>query len=190
MIYSTVAANRRGDYLRLENEVLAVDFPVNWFTFLWETMNETMNGKIYSLIMFAPDKFSAVSIRIFDEAATKQFFIENNFSDLTTVTFRETQRFFRWVSERSENASVISVENGTLYVGASRDLASYTSILIKDGYESDGVFYNMSCTVISYLRRDNFVQIAFWGKQEDYEEASKIFENVLNNTLVKKYGSE
>jgi len=189
IIYSTVEANRRGDYLRLENEVLRVDLPISWFTILWEDINETTNERIYYVITFPHDRFSVISIQVFDEKATKQFLNEDDRIDLPSISFLQTQRFFyEWASKKGENASIISVENGTLYVEASGEKASYTRIHIKDGYKADGSLYNVTVLVVSYMRNNNLVQISFWGKQEDYEKNLEVFEWVLNNTLVKKYG--
>ena len=190
IIYSTVSAHRKGDYLHLESDVLEVDFPANWFAFSWETVNETTNGKIFSFLIFASNMFSAISIQVFDENATRQYMMENNLSDVSSASFKETQRLFKWISRKNENASIISSENGTLIAGVSKSFASFTRILIKDGFEDRGSFYNVSCTVISYMEGKNLVRIAFWGKDEDCDKASGILERILNTTLVKSYGSK
>jgi len=190
IIYSTIAANRNGDYLHLKKEVLEIDLPLNWFAYSWEIANETTKGRIFGLIMFGYDVVSAISIQIFDRSATRQFLLESNLSDLSLASFWETRRFYEWTSQNNENASIISEENGTLSVGVSRDPAKYARILIKDGLEIKDSFYNVSCTVISYMKGDNFVRIVFWGRKEDCERISYIFEKILSTMVVKSYGSK
>ena len=190
MIYSIVSAHRRGDYLYLEREILEVEFPANWLAFSWETVNETTNGKIFSFWILASDMFSAISIQVFDEISTRQYMMEKNLSDASSASFMEAQRFFKWIAANNENASLVFSENGTLNIGVSKISAGFTRILIKDGLEVKGSFYNMSCTVISFMKGENFVRLAFWGKEEDCNRALEIWERVLNTTLVKGYGSK
>ena len=191
IIHFTVAANRRGDYLSLNNDVLSVDFPVNWCALTWESSNRSFGGKVFSLIIFPPDKFSAISIQVYDREATERFFIEGNLSDPAAASYRDVKRFFDWILEKNENASVISIVNGTAYAGASRNIARYSKIIIRNGFKSsDGKYYNMSCIVLSFINEDNLVRIAFWGKQEDYEETSEVFQRILSDLVVKGYGGK
>jgi len=191
IIHFTVAANRRGDYLSLNNDVLSLNFPVNWFALTWESSNNSFGGKVFSLIIFPPDKFSAISIQIYDKAATERFFIEGNLSDPAAIAYRDVRRFFDWILEKNENASVISIVNGTVYAGASRNIARYSKILIRNGFKSsDGKYYNMSCIVLSFMNGDNLVRVAFWGEQGDYEETSEVFQRILSDLVVKGYGGK
>ncbi len=190
IIYSTVEAHRKGEYLHLENEVLEVNFPLNWFIFFWEEKNETTSGKTFRMVMFGSNVFSVIAIQILDEKATRQFIIENNLSDISLASSLEAQRFYQMIRKENENASITSEENGTLNVGVSKDPASYTNILIENGYKIGGSFLNVSYTVISYVKGDNLVEIIFWGKKEDCEKTSKIFEEILSTAVVKSYGSE
>jgi len=191
IIYFTVAANRRGDYLSLNNDVLSVNIPINWFALTWESSNRSFGGKVFSLIVFHPNKFSAISIQIYDKAATERFFAEENLSDPAAVAYWDVKRFFDWILEKNENASVISIVNGTAYAGASENIARYSKILIRNGFKSsDGKYYNISCIVFSFMNKDNLVRIAFWGKQEDYEETSEVFQRILSDLVVKGYGGK
>jgi len=191
IIHYTVATNRRGDYLSLNNDILSVNFPVNWFALTWESSNKSFGGKVFSLIIFPPDKFSAISIQVYDRAATERFLIEENLSDPASIAYRDVRRFFDWILEKNENASVISIVNGTAYAGASRNIARYSKILIRNGFKSsDGKYYNMSCRVLSFMKGDNLVRVAFWGEQSDYEETSEVFQRILSDLVVKGYGGE
>ena len=191
IIYFTVATNRRGDYLSLNNDVLSVNFPINWFALTWESSNRSLGGKVFSLIIFPPDKFSAISIQVYDKVATERFFIEEKLSDPAAIAYQDAQRFFDWILEKNENASVISIVNGTAYAGASRNIARYSKIIIRNGFKSsDGKYYNMSCMVLSFINEDNLVRIAFWGKQEDYEDTFEVFQRILSDFVVKGYGGK
>ena len=194
IIYFTVATNRRGDYLSLNNDVLSVNIPINWFALTWESSNSSLGGKVFSLIILPPDKSSlpmAISIQIYDKAATERFFIEGNLSDPAAIAYRDIQLFFDWILEKNANASVISIVNGTTYAGASRNTVRYSKILIRNGFKSsDGKYYNISCIVLSFMNEDNLVRIAFWGKQEDYEETSEVFQRILSDLVVKGYGGK
>ena len=189
IIYFTVATNRRGDYLSLNNDVLSVNIPINWFALTWESSNRSLGGKVFSLIILPPDKFSAISIQVYDKAATERLFIEGKLSDPAAIAYRDIQQFFDWILKKNENASIISIVNGTAYAGASRNIARYSKILVRNGFKSsDGKYYNISCMVLSFMNEDNLVRIAFWGKQEDYEETSEVFQRILSDLMVKDYG--
>ncbi len=189
IIHFTVATNRRGDYLSLNNDVLSVNFPINWFALTWESSNRSLGGKVFSLIILPPDKFSAISIQVYDKVATERLFIEGKLSDPAAIAYRDIQRFFDWILKKNENASIISIVNGTAYAGASGNIARYSKILIRNGFKSsDGKYYNISCMVLSFMNEDNLVRIAFWGKQEDYEETSEVFQRILSDLMVKDYG--
>ena len=191
IIHFTVAANKRGDYLSLNNDVLSVNLPINWFALTWESSNRSFGGKVFSLIIFHPNKFSAISIQVYDKVATERFFIERNLSDLAAISYWDVQRFFNWTLEKNENASVISIVNGTAHAGASENIARYSRILIRNGFKSsDGKYYNMSCIVLSFMNKDNLVRIAFWGKQEDYEDTFEVFQRILSDLVVKGYGGK
>jgi len=188
IIHFTVATNRRGDYLSLNNDVLSVNLPSSWFALTWESSNKSLGGKVFSLIIFSPNKFSAISIQIYDKAATERFFIEGNISDPIVVAYRDIQRFFDWILEKNENASIISIVNGTTYAGASKNVARYSKILIRNGFKSsEGKYYNVSCIVLSFVNESNLVRVAFWGEQGDYEDTSEVFQKILSNLVVKGY---
>ena len=56
---------------------------------------------------------------------------------------------------------------------------------MKDGIEADGKFYDMSFLMMSYIQNQKLVEIAFWGKKEDCEKMSNLFETILNSTEIR-----
>jgi len=181
-IYITVAAHSKGEYLRLENEFIKVDFPRNWFAYSWNVENVT-SGKIYGLVFSPPQLFSAIIFRIHDEQATQYYMKKFNLVDASSIVTFETERMRNWTLAKNENATVILKEKGEVIVSGSQ--AAYSKIVMENGIESNGAFYNMSFLIISYLKDQKLVQIIFWGKEEDYEKSLIFFKTVLNSTDIK-----
>ena len=181
-IYITAAAHSRGEYLHLENEYLVVDFPKNWFAYSWKIDNSTSGG-LYSLVFSPPELFFLIIFRILDERATQYYMKTFNLTDTSSIVTFETQRVCNWTLTENENATVLLKEKGELVVSGNQAL--YSKIVIKDGIESDGTFYNLSFTIVSYLENQRLVQIIFWGKKEDCESSLSLFQMILNSTYIK-----
>jgi len=181
-IYITVTTHSRGEYLRLENELIKVDFPRNWFAYSWNTENVT-SGRIYSLVFSPPQSYSAIIFRIHDEQATQYYMKEFHLTNASSIVTFETERVRNWTLTKNENATVILKEKGGVIVSGNQ--ADYSKIVIKDGIEYNGAFYNMSFMIISYLKNEKLIQIIFWGRGEDYDKSLITFNAVLNSTDIK-----
>ncbi|HIE14281.1 TPA: hypothetical protein EYP70_03310 [Candidatus Bathyarchaeota archaeon] len=182
VIYEIVATHSRGEYLHFENKFVKIDLPRNWFVYSWRSKN--MTGNIYNLFLIAPpDLLSAIILKIHDENVTQNFMKKYNLTDALSIATFETQRIYNWTQSKNENASITFRETGE--VELLKNQAGYSRVIIKDGIESDGKFYNMSFLMISYIQDQKLVEVAFWGKKEDCEKLSNLFETILNSTEIK-----
>ena len=181
VIHEILTTHSRGEYLRLENEFIKIDLPKNWFVYSWNSENST--GDIYSVFLIPPNMLSAILLKIHDEKITQSFMKEHDLTDASSIVNFETERMYGWVQTKNENASIISRETGKLMLSGNQ--ASYSKILIKDGIESNGVYHNMSFLMISYIKDQKLIEIAFWGKNEDCEKLSNTFEAILNSTEIR-----
>jgi len=181
VIYEIVATHSRGEYLRLENEFVRIDFPKNWLAYSWNSKNST--GNIYTVFLASSQLISAIILRIHDEKATQYFMEENNLKDALSIANFETERIYNWTQIKNENASVILRETGGVTVSGNQ--ASYSKIVVKDGIEFNGVFHNMSFLMISYIEDQKLIEIAFWGKKEDCEKISDLFQTIINSTEIR-----
>ena len=182
VIYSIAATHSRGEYLRLENDFVRIDFPKNWFASSWS--NKTSIGDAYNVFLASPTLISAIIFTIRDENATESFMREHNLTDAFSIATFETEKTYNWIKkEKNENASIIFRETGSIAVLGNQ--ANYSKIIIKDGLLSDGEYYNMSLLIMSYVKDGKLVEIVFWGRKEDCEKTSGLFEAVLNSTEIK-----
>ncbi|RJS86713.1 hypothetical protein CW704_04900 [Candidatus Bathyarchaeota archaeon] len=181
VIYEIVATHSRGEYLRLENRFIKIDLPRNWFVYSWKTENST--GDIYNVFLTPPNLLSAIIFKIHDEKATQNFMKEYNLTDALSVATFEIERVYNWTQSKNENASIIFEETGEIELFKKQ--AGYSKIIVKDGIETDGKFYDMSFLMMSYIQNQKLVEIAFWGKKEDCEKMSDLFETILNSTEIR-----
>jgi len=181
LIYVIVATHSRGEYLRLENEFIRIDLPKNWLIYSWNSKNST--GDIYTIFLASPELISAIVFRIHDERATRYFMEEHDLKDALSVATFETGRIYNWTRIKNENASLIFRETGEIVVSGNQ--ASYSKIIIKDAIESNGVYSNMSFLMITYIKNQRLVEIAFWGEKEDCEKTLDLFKAILNSTEIK-----
>jgi len=182
IIYMTFAAHSNGEYLHLDNEFVKVDFPRNWFAYSWKTENST-SGSVYGIVFASPQSLSAILFKIHDKQATQYYMKKFNLTDASSIVTFETERMCNWTVTKNENASVILREKGEVEVSGNQ--ASYSKVIIKNGIESNGAYYNMSFLMMSYIKDQRLVQIVIWGKKEDCEQLSDLFEMVLNSTDIK-----
>jgi len=178
----TLSTHVKGDYILLENNCLTLEFPKDWFAFSWIDRNVEA-GKIYGVLFASPRLFSAMTFRIYDQAVTQRYMQENNLTDVPSIVLFETLKMYNESLKNNENATLVFLENGTITV--SGHTALYSSFLIRDGFKQDEEWYNLTCTFISYMSDQKLVQIAFWGKEDDWRQTRDIFDAVLNSTKVK-----
>lgn len=181
-IYEIVATNSRGEYLHFENEIIKMNFPKNWVGISWEEKNLT-SGTKYGIFLAPPQMISTVLFRIHSEQATRYFMKEHNLTDASSVVSFEINRMYNYSLTKNENASIISRESGEVIVSGNK--ANYSKIIIKDGIIYNGVYYNMTFLIISYIENQKLVQIAFLGKKEDCEKSSDLFKAILNSTEIR-----
>ncbi|RJS75390.1 hypothetical protein CW712_04685 [Candidatus Bathyarchaeota archaeon] len=178
----TLSAHIKGDYILLENDYLALEFPKDWLAFSWIDHNLAA-GKSYSALFASPHIFSVMMFRVYDQAATQSYMQKNNLTDTLSVVIFEASRIYNWSLENNKNATLVFLENGTITV--SDHTALYSSFLIRDGFKQDGKLYNLTCMFISYVSNQKLVQVVFWGKEDDCRQTRDIFNTVLSSTKVK-----
>jgi len=181
VIYWIIATHSVGENLRLENEFIKIDFPRSWIAYSWDIKNTS--GNIYSVFLSPPQLMSAILFRIHDEIATQNFIKKNNLTDALSIAIFEAKRIYNWTQSKNENSSLIFKEIGGMIVLGNQ--ANYSRVIIKDAIETNGAFYNMSFLMISYIRNQKLVEIAFWGEKGDCDKISNVFEAILNSTEIK-----
>jgi len=161
---------------------LDVDFPKNWFAVPCEEKNS--GGDRYGLLLAPPRLRASMFITIYDENASKTYLMKNNLTDAFTINMFEMERLYNWTLQKSENATLYLIDNGTRIIsGYAMHFVTFT---IRDGYIDDkGETYNWTWTFMSFVDSRIF-QIAYHGIGEDYDSAYENFQFVLNSTRIKE----
>jgi hypothetical protein len=180
--YYSLSTHLRGDYLWIDNSYAELGFPKNWRAMAWVDSDPDI-GESFNAQVALPNVFSAMILMIYDEKATRTYMDEYNLTDIDSLLSFAAQSLYEWALENNANATLVSAENGTITVSSEK--ADYLTILIKDGYSSDGSFQNLTCTFISYMSEQRLIQIIFWGSEQACLETRSTFEAILNTVRVK-----
>jgi len=173
----------RGDYFYLKTQSLEVDFPKDWYAAKWDDVNQS--GAIY-ITLFSPYNLPVVVFfRIFNEEATATFLSENLLTDAFSVVVFEVNRIYEWCRiNNNPDATLSFIENVT--VSVSNYEANYSKIIIYKGFKQDVIIGNISGIFIAQLRQQKLVQIAFYGREEEWNQPSvqEAFKIILNSTKL------
>jgi len=181
VFYSAAAAHLRGDYFRLETKYLDIDFPRNWVAMSWEEKNSS--GTKYGILLAPSNLRAAMLITVYDEDATKAYLEQYHVTDPSSVTVFELKRLYNWTLEKSGNATLQFVENGTIPLFGY--MAKYSTAIIREGFVDDrGARYNWTWTFMSAMDGKIF-QAAYHGVGEDYNLTANSFQSILNATRAK-----
>ena len=178
---SVFAAHVEGDHFKLETRYVDIDFPRNWYAFPWEDKN--ISGTKYGILLAPTELRASMFILVYDKDATKAYVEQNGILDASSLVVFELERLFNWTLEKSENATLHFLKNGT--VDVSGYTLTYSTVMMEKGYVDDqGKNYNWTWTFMSYVS-DKILQITYHGVEEDYGKALNSFQVILNSTKVK-----
>lgn len=187
IIYSTLTSHIspfRGDYLRLKNKYLEIDFPKGFYAAEWENQNSS-SGNIYTLSFSPVDLRAIIFFIIYDEKATQTFMNENHLSDAFSVCIFEAKKMYDRSLGYNINASLFFVENSTMKI--SNLEANYTKITIKDGSKMEnGTLSDITGLFISVINQRKLFMITFYGQEKDWNQISlqEVFRNIINSTKI------
>jgi hypothetical protein len=180
-----------GNYLNISMRTIKFKLPRSWrtpypyVTPFWE------NESICAIYLLNAEEDAMTYIIHYKTQESVQGFIRGqNITDEFSVAIFEIERFYEWFLERSQNATLQFVENGTIKV--SERQASYSKIQIKNISMSTGenISYNITGIFISSLTERNLLEIIFYTWRDQAWNATYNDFQILVNSLVVKYENE
>ncbi len=191
MIYLALTKNltQDGNYIQVKKEFLEFKFPRNWitpypyFSPIWE--NETY----YIVYLVNPDLNSALYIVCYkNQNSAHNLLSKRNLTDEISVINFEVKRFHEWFTQGNENATLSSIENGSVEI--SRHTASYSIVRIEKAFERDNVFYNVTGVFVVCLMPERLLEVIFYTwEDKTWDKAYGDFQTILNSMVIKD-GSE
>jgi len=180
--YYTFTSHIRGDLLWFENQYVELEFPRNWYGSSEEYLNSTY-GNTFSAVFVAPNVFLYIGLTIYDEKATQTYTQMYNISDAHSMVQFQIDKTYSIIFPSNSNVTLVPLENGTISVSGYN--ADYSICLFENGYTENDVQKNVTYMVIFYVDKQQIVQIAFWGDEDEFERSYSIFETFLYQMKVK-----
>jgi hypothetical protein len=173
-----------GKFITVKTETFRFNFPRNWYAYpLYE--NETL-----CLIYLVNAESDSVAIILYYKSWKQIFSLikGNNLTDNLSIAISEVNRFFIILRERSQNATLHFIENGTILISGYN--ASYTIFNIQRAFTTNEGTYNITGVFISLLMANNglFKIVFYTWKDEFWEDRYKTFKLEMLDSLVIKYG--
>ncbi len=179
-VFSIHQSIHREGYLRLETDLLAIEFPKDWVAA--EVAHENESGSIHGVQVFS--SYASAYLGMHDEKYTELIMEKFRLTDAFSMVIHIVNDTYTAILERNENATIHFVENKTVRV---LDLdADYTKVTIMGAPDNNNVLRNVTFIVMAGIEQRRLTYVGFYALEENWEEAYKAFEIILSSIEIRR----